>query len=139
MSLSSFSLHGKTALVTGGNGGLGRAIALGLRDAGANVIATGRNPEKNSAMSSELLDLGSFRGTRRTIDRKFRSCCQQRLRELLSGSINVYLGTPLHFPVRPGYLRGDGLFGVLCHKKSVREGFSGSKVVILWRPFVLFP
>ncbi len=58
MTLSLFSLDGKTALVTGGNGGLGRAIALGLRDAGARVIATGRNPEKNSAMSSELAKLG---------------------------------------------------------------------------------
>jgi 2-deoxy-D-gluconate 3-dehydrogenase len=59
MTLSLFSLDGKTALVTGGNGGLGRAIALGIRDAGAHVIATGRNPEKNSAMSSELGQTGA--------------------------------------------------------------------------------
>jgi len=58
MSLSSFSLEGKTALVTGGNGGLGRAIALGLRDAGASVAVTGRNPDKNSAIAHELGEAG---------------------------------------------------------------------------------
>jgi hypothetical protein len=32
--IESFSLSGKVALVTGGNGGLGRAMALGLRPGG---------------------------------------------------------------------------------------------------------
>lgn len=49
-----FSLDGRTALVTGGNGGLGRAIALGLRGAGARVAVTGRQPEKNAAIGHEL-------------------------------------------------------------------------------------
>lgn len=54
MTLSLFSLQGKSALITGGNGGIGRAIALGLRDAGALVTVTGRNEEKNSAVAEEL-------------------------------------------------------------------------------------
>jgi 2-deoxy-D-gluconate 3-dehydrogenase len=49
-----FSLQGKTALITGGNGGLGRAIALGLRDAGARVAVTGRTATKNAAVAREL-------------------------------------------------------------------------------------
>lgn len=49
-----FSLEGRVALVTGGNGGLGRAMALGMRDAGAQVVVTGRNPEKNKAIREEL-------------------------------------------------------------------------------------
>lgn len=43
-----FSLPGCTAQVTGGNGGLGWAMALGFRAAGAQVAITGRNPEKNA-------------------------------------------------------------------------------------------
>jgi 2-deoxy-D-gluconate 3-dehydrogenase len=54
MSLLPFSLEGKTALVTGGNGGIGRAIALGLRSAGSRVVVTGRNSEKNAAIANEL-------------------------------------------------------------------------------------
>ncbi len=50
-----FSLHGKTAVVTGGNGGLGLMIALGLRAAGARVIGAGRNPAKN-AEAAKVLD-----------------------------------------------------------------------------------
>ena len=49
-----FSLEGRVALVTGGNGGLGRAMALGLRGAGARVAVTGRDPAKNQAIAAEL-------------------------------------------------------------------------------------
>lgn len=49
-----FSCSGKVALVTGGNGGLGRAMALGLRAAGATVAVTGRDPAKNEAIAKEL-------------------------------------------------------------------------------------
>jgi NAD(P)-dependent dehydrogenase (short-subunit alcohol dehydrogenase family) len=39
---SPFDLTGKTAVVVGGTTGIGRALALGLADAGADVVATGR-------------------------------------------------------------------------------------------------
>ncbi|MBV7328299.1 SDR family oxidoreductase [Chloroflexi bacterium TSY] len=51
-----FSLEGKVAFVTGGNGGIGRSIALGFKAHGATVIVTGRNPEKNQQMAAELGD-----------------------------------------------------------------------------------
>jgi 2-deoxy-D-gluconate 3-dehydrogenase len=53
---SSFSLQNKVALVTGGNGGIGRSIALGYKAMGATVIASGRNPDKNAAVAKELGD-----------------------------------------------------------------------------------
>ncbi len=41
-----FSLEGKTILVTGASSGIGRCIAIQISLAGANVIITGRNPQR---------------------------------------------------------------------------------------------
>jgi 2-dehydro-3-deoxy-D-gluconate 5-dehydrogenase len=48
MSLESFQLNGKNALVTGSHRGLGAAIAVGLAKAGANVACHGRDPNPGS-------------------------------------------------------------------------------------------
>jgi 2-deoxy-D-gluconate 3-dehydrogenase len=51
MSGSPFSLEGKVALVTGANTGLGQAIAVGLAQAGADIVAVGRSaPDETAAM-----------------------------------------------------------------------------------------
>ena len=42
MSLEMFRLDGKVAVVTGGSKGFGKAIALGLADAGADVVVASR-------------------------------------------------------------------------------------------------
>ena len=47
-------LRGKTALVTGGGGGIGREIATRLKAAGANVAICGRNVEKLEAAARSI-------------------------------------------------------------------------------------
>ncbi len=56
--LRMFDLSGKLALVTGGNGGIGRGIARGLARAGASVAIVARNEERNRATEKELAALG---------------------------------------------------------------------------------
>ncbi|MBP7691335.1 MAG: SDR family oxidoreductase [Anaerolineales bacterium] len=56
MAADLFSVVGRGVLITGGNGGLGRALALGFQAAGARVAVTGRNPAKLAAIRAELAD-----------------------------------------------------------------------------------
>ena len=49
-----FSLEGKVTVVTGGTSGIGRALSLGLADAGADVIATARRKEQVDDTAREI-------------------------------------------------------------------------------------
>ena len=53
-----FDLSGNIALITGGNGGIGRGIAIGLAEAGASIAIFGRNEEKNKKTLAELKAIG---------------------------------------------------------------------------------
>lgn len=53
-----FDLTGKVALVVGGHGGIGKAIALGLADAGADVAVASRNLEALKAITAEIESKG---------------------------------------------------------------------------------
>ena len=56
--MQKFSLRGKTALVTGGNRGLGLAIAAALYDAGGTVVLTARDEVQLAAAKAQLLERG---------------------------------------------------------------------------------
>ncbi|HVN42249.1 MAG TPA: glucose 1-dehydrogenase [Steroidobacteraceae bacterium] len=51
-------LQGKVALVTGGSRGLGRAMALGLASAGADVVVASRKIENCEAVAAQVRGLG---------------------------------------------------------------------------------
>lgn len=53
-----FDLSGKTALVTGGNGGIGLAFARGMARQGCDAILWGRNEAKNAVAVAEIEALG---------------------------------------------------------------------------------
>ena len=53
-----FDLAGRTAVVVGGTTGIGRAIALGFADAGADVVATGRRRDAVEAVAAQIEQRG---------------------------------------------------------------------------------
>jgi NAD(P)-dependent dehydrogenase (short-subunit alcohol dehydrogenase family) len=58
MVLSSFSLTGRVAIVTGAGRGIGKAIALGLADAGADVVVAARTASDIEATAGEITAKG---------------------------------------------------------------------------------
>jgi NAD(P)-dependent dehydrogenase (short-subunit alcohol dehydrogenase family) len=53
-----FDLSGRVAVVTGGTTGLGYAIALGLAEAGADVVVSSRRQQQVEKVTAEIVSLG---------------------------------------------------------------------------------
>jgi 2-dehydro-3-deoxy-D-gluconate 5-dehydrogenase len=142
-----FSLDGRVALVTGGNGGLGLAIARGLRSAGATVAVTGRDPAKNEMASREFGSDAVFELDVRDEDR-----VENVVRDLVGrfGSLDVLvnnagvgrggavdeLAVEAWDEVVGSHLRG----AFLCSKHAVpsMRGRGGGKIVNVGSMFSLF-
>ena len=58
MSYQPLDLTGKSAVVIGGTSGIGRAIAHGLAEAGADVVPTSRRSEQVDVAASEIEERG---------------------------------------------------------------------------------
>ena len=53
-----FDLTGKVSIVTGGNGGIGRSIAMGLAEHGSDIVIAARNQKKTEHVVEEILSMG---------------------------------------------------------------------------------
>ena len=76
------SLEGKVAVVTGGTSGIGRAMSLGLAEAGANVVATARRQQQVDETAAEIEKLG-----RRTLRVASDVCDRKSLETLLAETV----------------------------------------------------
>jgi 2-dehydro-3-deoxy-D-gluconate 5-dehydrogenase len=54
-----FDLSGRVAVVTGGNGGIGLGMALGMAEAGATIVVAGRDAAKNQAAVKQIQGAGA--------------------------------------------------------------------------------
>ena len=79
------SLEGKTAVVTGGTSGIGRALSLGLADAGADVIASARRQQQVDETASEIEARG-----RQTLRKASDVCDRATLEELLAAVLDHF-------------------------------------------------
>src|SRR5919198_1349393 len=98
-----FDLHGKVALVTGGNGGIGLGIARGLAQAGADIVVAARNEAKNAAAVAELEALG-IRSLGLKVDVTDRRQVEQIVAESVRrlGGHNIQVNSSL-----PGWINTD--------------------------------
>lgn len=149
MDMQLFSLEGRTALITGGNGGIGRAMALGLKEAGAQVAVTGRNPEKNKAIAAELgdaqlvfeLDVKDETGVERTV----REVVEQfgHLDILINNAGTVHSGPFIDLSLEEwNNVIGTNLTGAfLCSKHVARAMIkrgTGGKIINISSIYALF-
>jgi NAD(P)-dependent dehydrogenase (short-subunit alcohol dehydrogenase family) len=79
MAANLFSLAGRVAFVTGGNSGIGLALALGLRGAGARVAIGGRRVSRNRAALAQLGDESAAF----TLDVRDEGSVERALREIV--------------------------------------------------------
>ncbi len=83
--MSSMSLNGKVAVVTGGTSGIGLALSLGLADAGADVIATARRSQQVDEAAAAIEARG-----RRTLRQVSDVCDRVSLQSLLQAAVQAF-------------------------------------------------
>jgi NAD(P)-dependent dehydrogenase (short-subunit alcohol dehydrogenase family) len=94
MSYSQLELRGKVAVVVGGTSGIGRAIAHGLAEAGADVVPTSRRTEQVETAAREIEERGA-RSLRVTSDVSDRASLERVLEETVKafGHVDILVNS----------------------------------------------
>lgn len=96
-------LKGKTALVTGGNSGIGRAVATALAGSGAHVVLTGRDVDRGEAAVATIRAAG---GTADFVkadlgDEASARALARQAAELGGGHVDILVNSAGIFPFGP--------------------------------------
>lgn len=94
MTYSQLELNGKVAVVVGGTSGIGRAIAHGFAQAGADVIPTSRRQEQVDSTAQEIEEFGR-RSLRLTSDVSDRASLERVLNEAVQafGKVDILVNS----------------------------------------------
>jgi NAD(P)-dependent dehydrogenase (short-subunit alcohol dehydrogenase family) len=91
------AVRGKRVLITGGSAGIGRATALKLAQAGAQVLIVGRDPQKLEAVAAQIRGLGGQVGAY-ACDLTVASACERLVAQVLAedGQVDVLINNAGH-------------------------------------------
>lgn len=120
--LSNLSMVGKTAIVTGGSRGIGRAAAAELARLGANVIVTARTAESANAAAAELPGNAVGFEAHATSEERAQACVNFAIEEF--GSLDILVNNAGTNPA----------FGPVIDQDYSR--FSKTVEVNLWAPIM---
>jgi len=86
-----FSLRGKVAIVTGGNGGIGKGIADGLASAGSDIVVAARNEAKTAEAVRDIKEKFGVRALGLKVDVRQEESIQAGVKQVLDefGKINI--------------------------------------------------
>ncbi|HEX4810775.1 MAG TPA: SDR family oxidoreductase [Bryobacteraceae bacterium] len=114
MSHQLFNLSGRLAVVMGGTSGIGRAMALGLAEAGADVVATGRREALVNEVGSEIEGLGR-KTLRRSVDAASRESIDALRDAILQdfGRVDILLNAAGQIFRKPTHTIGEGEWNAL--------------------------
>jgi 2-dehydro-3-deoxy-D-gluconate 5-dehydrogenase len=148
---NAFDLSGAVAIVTGGNGGIGRGIAVGLARAGADIAIAARNKDKTKSVVREIealdqrclgiecdvrkrADIDSVVDT--VLEKLGRVCILVNNAGIAAGGRPESLAEEVWDRVLDTNLKAGFMFAQACHPAMVENGWG--KIINIGSEYALF-